>query len=213
MKIAVFGATGLLGRYIVQEALKRNIEVRVLVRTPSKLGGLLSGVDVVEGDYFNPDDQAKTLEGVNFVVSTIGPPPVRTGSPMAEVYGQAMQSLVDAMKAKGLSRLVNVAGASAAVDGEKIQFSRKLIRWIMRLTVPVMTPAKELEISVLRASGLTHTTVRPPMIAEGVRGDLKASVSAPQGMKVDAQQLAAFMLDTLKSPEWYGKLPFVATAT
>ena len=211
MKIAVFGATGLLGRYVVEEALERDIDVRVLVRTPSKLGGMLSQVDVVEGDYFSPDDQAKTLEGVDFVVSTIGPPPVRTGSPEAEHYGRAMQSLVDAMKANGLSRVVNVAGASAAVTGEKVQFSRKLIRWIMHLTVPVMTPAKELEISVLRASGLAHTTVRPPMIAEGVRGNLKASSLTPQGMKVDARQLAVFMLDTLDNPQWYGKLPFVAT--
>lgn len=211
MKIAVFGATGLLGKHIVKEALAKGVDVKALVRTPGKLGDLESQVELIQGDYFNPRDQAKTLEGVDMVVSTIGPPPVRKGSPSADKYGNAMRSLVEAMKVKGLTRIVNVAGASATIPGEKITLSRHLMRLMMRFMVPVITPAKELELTVLRASGLEHTTMRPPVIAEGVKGKLKSSSSDPQGMKVDAAQLATFMLDVLEQPEWHGKLPFVAT--
>ncbi|MCG7587583.1 NAD(P)-dependent oxidoreductase [Photobacterium sp. OFAV2-7] len=211
MKIAVLGATGLLGRHVVKEAFSRGIDLKVLVRDPSKLGDLQNQVEVVQGDYFNSEDQASTLEGVDLVVSTIGPPPVRKGSPKVEVYGDAMRSLVKVMKQNGLTRIVNVAGASASYPGEKIVFSRKLMRLMMHFMVPVITPAKELEIEILRSSGLAHTTVRPPMIAEGVKGQLKSSETDPQGMKVDAAQLAAYMLDVIEKPEWHGKLPFVAT--
>lgn len=72
--------------------LFRGIDLKVLARNPSKFGGVQNKVEVVHGDYFTPKDQAKTLEGVDIVVSTISPPPVRKGGPNVQKYGGAMRS-------------------------------------------------------------------------------------------------------------------------
>lgn len=213
MKIALFGATGMLGRKIVASALEQKIEVRALVRSPDKLGELSDKLEIVAGDYFSPQDQAKTLEGVDLVISTIGPPSVRKGGPKAEQFGEAMTSLINEMNAKGITRIVNVAGASASYTGEKITISRHIMRWLMKLTVPEITPAKELEITLLRSSGLAYTTFRPPMIANNLAGSIQFSNTKTMGMKVDAAQLADLMLDVLDKPDWHNKLPFVATSS
>ncbi|NOI80741.1 NAD(P)H-binding protein [Vibrio tubiashii] len=212
MKIAVFGATGSLGKQIVVKAIEQGISVKVLVRNEAKLGELASHLEVVTGDYFDSRAQAETLKGVDAVVSTIGPPPIRKGSPSAQKYGDAMVSLVKSMDMQGINRIVNVAGASASFDGESISLLRKIMRLMMSWMVPEITPAKELEIGVLRKSSINYTTVRPPVIADKVEGSLKLSDSKTQGMKVDVSQLAEFMLASIGNSDWHRRLPFVATS-
>ena len=123
-----------------------------------------------------------------------------------------MVSLVKSMDIQGINRIVNVAGASASFDGELISLSRKIMRLMMSWMVPEITPAKELEIGVLRKSSINYTTVRPPVIADKVEGILKLSDSKTQGMKVDVSQLAEFMLDSIGNSDWHRRLPFVATS-
>ena len=65
MKIAVTGATGQLGRLVV-ETLKEQVEpgrVVALARTPAKAADL--GVEVREADYDRPETLASALAGVD----------------------------------------------------------------------------------------------------------------------------------------------------
>jgi uncharacterized protein YbjT (DUF2867 family) len=51
-KLLVLGATGATGRLIVTDALARGYEVRALVRSRDKAGGL-AGAEIVVGDARN----------------------------------------------------------------------------------------------------------------------------------------------------------------
>ncbi|HVH26047.1 MAG TPA: NAD(P)H-binding protein [Vicinamibacterales bacterium] len=55
MRILVLGATGSVGRLIVEEALSRGHEVRGLARTPEKLDDLAGRVSVVRGNALDSD--------------------------------------------------------------------------------------------------------------------------------------------------------------
>ena len=56
MKVAIFGATGLLGRECLSQCLEADHDVTVLLRTPSKLPAeLRERVTVVEGDGLDPE--------------------------------------------------------------------------------------------------------------------------------------------------------------
>lgn len=68
MKIAIIGATGKAGKLIMEEALKRNLDVTAIVRNKSKLSN--SEVKVIEKDLFdlNKDD----LKDFDTVVSAFG---------------------------------------------------------------------------------------------------------------------------------------------
>ena len=63
MTILVTGATGRIGRHLVNELLKRNAKVRVLTRDASK-AKFPAGVEVAEGDLLDLDAMRAALKGV-----------------------------------------------------------------------------------------------------------------------------------------------------
>ncbi|GAA0357125.1 NAD(P)H-binding protein [Bacillus horti] len=63
MKILVTGATGTVGRHVVDQLLKKGVEVRAVSRNPEK-ASLPSGVEVVAGDLAAPDSLEEALQDV-----------------------------------------------------------------------------------------------------------------------------------------------------
>jgi uncharacterized protein YbjT (DUF2867 family) len=64
MTILVTGATGRVGRQVVQQLVKRGADVRVLVRDPSK-ADFPAGVQVVQGDMLDIDSLRTAFTGVS----------------------------------------------------------------------------------------------------------------------------------------------------
>jgi len=64
MTILVTGATGNVGRNVVDQLVARGADVRALVRDPAK-AGLPAGVDVVQGDLLDVDSLRAALSGVS----------------------------------------------------------------------------------------------------------------------------------------------------
>lgn len=50
MKIAIFGATGIVGKAVVEEALEKGYEVTVLTRDAHKVTSRHANLHVIEGD-------------------------------------------------------------------------------------------------------------------------------------------------------------------
>jgi uncharacterized protein YbjT (DUF2867 family) len=72
MTVLVVGATGSIGRLVVDEALRQGHAVRALVRNSSKAVQLPGGAQVVIGDVTRPDTLSGAVEGVDAVVFTLG---------------------------------------------------------------------------------------------------------------------------------------------
>jgi uncharacterized protein YbjT (DUF2867 family) len=74
MTILVTGATGTVGRQVVEQLAKRGANVRALVRDPSK-ASLPAGVDVVQGDLLNVDSLRPAFGGVStlFLLNAVVP--------------------------------------------------------------------------------------------------------------------------------------------
>jgi len=64
MTILVTGATGRVGRHVVQQLVKRGADVRVLVRDTSK-ASFPAGVEVIQGDLLDIDALRTAFTGVN----------------------------------------------------------------------------------------------------------------------------------------------------
>lgn len=64
MTILVTGATGRVGRHVVDQLAKRGASVRVLTRDPSK-AQFPAGVDVVQGDLLDIDALRAAFDGVS----------------------------------------------------------------------------------------------------------------------------------------------------
>jgi uncharacterized protein YbjT (DUF2867 family) len=64
MTILITGATGNVGRQVVQQLVQRGADVRALVRDPAK-ANLPAGVDVVQGDLLDVDALRRAFDGVS----------------------------------------------------------------------------------------------------------------------------------------------------
>lgn len=64
MTILVTGATGRVGRHVVQQLVERGAHVRVLARAPSK-ADFPAGVEVVQGDLLDVDSLRAAFTGVS----------------------------------------------------------------------------------------------------------------------------------------------------
>ena len=75
LQVLVVGATGSIGRLVVDEALRAGHAVRALVRDPARAAALPAGArraDVVQGDLTCPESLAKAVDGIDAIVFTHG---------------------------------------------------------------------------------------------------------------------------------------------
>ena len=72
LTVLVVGATGSIGRLVVEEALRQGHVVRALVRTPDKAGQLPREAHVVLGDVTRADSLTAAVEGIDAIVFTLG---------------------------------------------------------------------------------------------------------------------------------------------
>lgn len=96
MTILVTGATGNVGRNVVKQLLRRDAEVRALVRDPAK-ADLPAGVDVIQGDLLDVDSLRAALSGVSTLFLLNGV--------VADEFTQALIALNVAREA-GIERIV-----------------------------------------------------------------------------------------------------------
>lgn len=104
MKIAIIGATGKAGKLIMEEALKRGLDVTAIVRNKSKLSN--SKVKVIEKDLF--DLKKEDLKDFDTVVSAFGAWEEKELPKHAEVMNHLCDILADTN-----IRLMVVGGAAS----------------------------------------------------------------------------------------------------
>jgi len=74
MKLLILGATGHIGRELVDLALARGHLVTAYVRTPKKLARRDRGLTITQGDALEVDRLTEALRGQDAVVSALGLP-------------------------------------------------------------------------------------------------------------------------------------------
>ena len=72
MTVLVVGATGSIGRLVVEEAVREGHAVRALARNPRKAGQLPHEAQVVLGDVTRPDTLLAAVDGVDAIVFALG---------------------------------------------------------------------------------------------------------------------------------------------
>ncbi|NKK67674.1 NAD(P)H-binding protein [Rhizobium leguminosarum bv. viciae] len=105
MTILVTGATGNVGRQVVEHLVKRGADVRALVRDPSK-ANFPPGVSVVQGDFLDVDSLRNAMSGVStlFLLSAVVP----------DEFTQALIAL-NVARSAGIERIVYLSVIHADV--------------------------------------------------------------------------------------------------
>lgn len=140
--VLVGGATGRQGNAVVDELLARGYSVRGLTRKPDSKGAIAlagKGVEVVQGDYADPDSLLAAMQGVATVFFYSG---------FARNEVAEGNNVINAAKASGIKYLVYSSGA-AAEPGIGIEGSAKA----------------QVELAII-ASGIPYTVLRPVAFME-----------------------------------------------
>jgi len=188
MKIAVYGATGVIGSRIVAEARQRGHEVTMLARTAS--------AEVQAGDLANAAQVREVAAKHDVVVSATGPS--RTGAP-AQEWLQAVQTLIDSA---GTTRVLFVGGAgSLVVDGTRLLDTPEF----PEIYKPeALAGAAALELFRAATDSLDWTFFSPaPVITPGERtGNFVVGTDSPVGASISAEDYAVALVDELESPAY-----------
>jgi len=151
MLVAVTGGTGYVGGHIVDALVRREHEVRLLVREPERHGRLKDrpGLQVVRGSL---EDQAalhELVSGAGAVVHVVGII-VETGrQTYQKVHVEGTRQLLAAARGAGSPRFIHMSALGARPDAAATPYHR------------TKAAAEEL----VKTSGLPHVILRPSLIA------------------------------------------------
>jgi nucleoside-diphosphate-sugar epimerase len=120
--VALTGATGFIGRYLLSELPKRGYRLRVLLRRPSAVP--LDCASALIGDLARPHNMAEALAGVDAVIHSAGVAQTMSGTPEDDyrlLNTEATIKLARAAERAGVRRFVFLssirAQAGASADG------------------------------------------------------------------------------------------------
>lgn len=109
MNIVVYGASGMIGQRITQEALNRGHKVTAIVRSPSRFTLTHSNLTIKEGNILDPNDVARTVAGHDAVINATR----QSADPPGQTYADAAHALIDGLTRAGVRRLIVVGGAGS----------------------------------------------------------------------------------------------------
>jgi uncharacterized protein YbjT (DUF2867 family) len=163
MTILVTGATGNVGRNVVDQLVARDADVRALVRDPAR-ANLPAGVELVEGDLLDVDALRRALSGVSTLFLLNGV--------VADEFTQALITL-NLAKEAGIERVVYLSVIHSDLYADVPHFAGKfgVERMIDAVGLPatILRPAYYMDNEVTIRNAITGYGVYPmPIGAKGL---------------------------------------------
>ena len=117
-KVAVIGATGFVGKQIVNELSNRGYVVNAIARDSSKVEAK-DNVNAISADVNNVEELAKVLEGNDAVINTFNPG--WTNPNLYDDFLNGSRNIEKAVEKSGVKRFITVGGAgSLFIDGNQL---------------------------------------------------------------------------------------------
>jgi putative NADH-flavin reductase len=207
--IAMLGATGMAGTFILEEALAQGYDVRALARTPAKLDALKDRITIIKGDALDAAALDELLDGSDVVISALGP--VKADGDAARMISTNVSGhIVELMPSHEIERYILVSGAAVEIPGD----DRNLTGWLVQKTAAISygntLKDKQAEYQLLADSAVQWTLVRCPLIkAEPFQEEPIASLDTISSFNLRAGELARFIIDQIDSAEFLREGPFL----
>lgn len=201
MKIVLIGASGYVGSALLKEARARGHEVTAVVSNPAKLARQ-AGVTAVGIDVLNTQALAEVLAGHEAVISAF------SGHAQADIYGyylDGLRSIVSAVQAAGVPRLLVVGGAGSLEVAPGVQLvdtPQFPAKWLAtaagaRDGLKLLRKQESLDWTMLSPSALLEDTGRTGKFRLGADRLLADSEGKS---RISIQDYAIAMIDELERP-------------
>lgn len=203
MKIIIFGATGSLGRHLVDQALAQGEEVTAFMRDASTWDRHHQNLRLIEGDVLDPAAVDTAVKGHDAALIALGAG--RKGG----VRAQGTKHIIAAMERHNVRRLVCQTTLGAGDSHTHLNFFWKYIMfgWLLK---QAMIDHEEQE-AYIRQSDLDWITLRPAAFTDGpVTGDYKLGFPQSESrlaLKISRADVASVMLQQMTSDLYLHQSP------
>jgi len=200
MKLIVFGATGMVGKQLVQQALFKKNNVKAFGRNVYTTDYLeTENLELVQGALFDEGEVYNAIKDCDAVISAIGGS--MDGTDKTRTLG--MKNIIKQMQKAGVKRIIAIGGMGVLNADENSLL-------VDKDDYPAEYKAVGLEhkkaFELLKESGLDWTFVSPPnIINEGPTGSYVTNIDYPpeeNKYKINAGDLAMMMLNELEKNEF-----------
>lgn len=219
MRFLVLGATGPCGILLVRGLLLKypSDPVIIYARSPHKLPPDINStthptLTIIKGDLTDQDSIDRALEGVDVVLSALGPV---FGQPNDTPLAKGYQLLIELMGKRGIKRLI-VLGATSIVDpADKYSFAyscminvvkagaKSAYKDFVAIGNTIRRQGYNLDWTIVRVPILTNSDGDNQTIVVGYVGDGKVGLSLPR------KAFATFVIGEIEKREWVRKAPLI----
>lgn len=205
--LLILGASGKIGKLVLNEAIERGYNVTVIVRSKSKIKEN-GNVQLIEGSVLDDNVLTEAMKGQDAVVSCLGVLRENQANPWSKVVPPAnltelvADKTLNLMSEFGVKRLISISAAGVG-DSEKI------------LTFPMKTLIKLSNVKVsfadlfnmeatMKNSSIDTLALRPVGLKDGDPSNT-AKIVDKCGMssQISRSDVAIWMLDALERKEIY----------
>ena len=220
MRLLILGGTGPSGIKMIEEALAASHTVVIYARSPGKIPDTITSnpaVTVVEGQLTDAEKLTEAMEGIDAVISALGPPVEKgpfyaSNTPLAHAYSL----VIDVMKKQDVRRLIALGTPSMKDDHDHFSlvmstlvggvalFAHNAYNDIVAVGKVIKSEGAELEWTIARVPILTNHDNKE--VVAGYVGDGKT------GTTLARVGFAHFVVGELENSEWCRKAPLISSA-
>ena len=200
MTIIVFGATGMVGKQLVQQALFKGYQVKAFGRNVYTTDFLNNdNLQLVQGALFDEKEVFHAVKGCDAVLSALGGG--FDGTDKTRSLG--IKNIITQMQKAGVKRIIGIGGMGVLnADEDTLLIDKDDYP-------PEYIPVGKEHLKayeLLKESGLDWTFVCPPNIIDksptGAYITAKDYTPAPNNYKINSGDLAMFILNELERNEY-----------
>lgn len=203
MKFVVLGASGSVGRHVVEQGLGQGHQITAVTRNQATIKQQHPLLTVVEQDLFDVDRLTPVIAAQDAVIVTLG-----AGS-RGGVRGAGTASVVAAMHRTGVRRLIVQSTLGAGDSRPTLNLTWRYLMFGLLLRNAYADHHEQEQVT--RQSGLDWTITRPGAFMEGPRtGEYRrgfAPMRERKVPKISRADVADFLLEQLTETRWIGKAP------
>ncbi len=206
-KLLIFGATGSIGRELVNQALESGYQVSAFVRNPASLKIDHGRFRVIQGDVLVPESITAAMKDQDAVLIALGAGKRLLG----KVRSAGTQNIIQAMHEAGVKRLICQTTLGIGDSRGNLDFYWKWLMFGGLLRGVYLDHT--LQEKLIKESGLDWTIIRPGSFTDGpLTGRYQHGFSGDQKttIKISRADVADFMMKQLVDNSYLHATPGLA---
>ncbi|KAI0318173.1 NAD(P)-binding protein [Amylostereum chailletii] len=216
MRVLILGGTGNVGVRLIEAALAEKHTIVVYARAPKSLPAHIAthrDVVVIQGQLTEEDALSKAMEGVQIVLSALGPSPALHpgGTPLAKGYRVVLRL----MEHHRVRRIILLGSPSMKDERDKptvvFTAARASVQAIARNAYKEMVAIGKVINEA--PEGIDWTIVRVSRLMNGERREVVAGYlgEGKIGTAVTRAGFAAFVMEEIQKQQWTRQRPLICT--